>query len=127
VGCTPISVTIVVIDPDEKLIKVDFGLAKACNDDGTVTWKIDFKFFERDEATKPFGDPLISFDLVVGKDNHVAAEKAATAGLTEDQEQQALAAGDTAKAVKTGDATIDDAKTDAEAVLTAGSEPGGGD
>lgn len=40
-ACTPISVTVAVITPDDKR-EIHFGLTHGCNPDGTDFWVIDF-------------------------------------------------------------------------------------
>ena len=40
-GCTPISVTVAILTPDDKH-EINFGLTKGCNPDDTVFWIVDF-------------------------------------------------------------------------------------
>lgn len=40
-GCTPISVEVAILTPDDKH-EIHFGLTKGCNPDDTVFWIVDF-------------------------------------------------------------------------------------
>ena len=40
-GCTPISVTVAILTPDDKH-EINFGLTKGCNPDNSVFWIVDF-------------------------------------------------------------------------------------
>ena len=44
-GCTPISVKVAVLLPDDQH-EINFGLTKGCNPDNTAFWVIDFVFKE---------------------------------------------------------------------------------
>jgi hypothetical protein len=115
-SCTPISVDLEVVTPDQ-LRKITFGLERDCNNDGTASWTI---HFELDEATTPgtFHE-LVKLDVDINQENHAKAETTATNGLDANQTAQAFVAGDTAKAYKLGQATIDDVKSDTNDVIAA--------
>src|SRR5437868_6355705 len=78
-----ISVDLGVTTPDN-LRHIDFGLEKDTGDDDTVTWKIHFKFQERESASDSFID-VVTLDVVVKEKNHPAAEATAKEGLTNPQ------------------------------------------
>lgn len=40
-GCTPFSVSVAVLTPDDKT-QINFGLTKGCNPDNTAFWIVDF-------------------------------------------------------------------------------------
>jgi len=117
-GCTPLSVDLEVHTHDQ-LRKILFGLKKACNNDGTETWTIDFEVDERASITATF-DLLVKLDVSISKEFHAAAQATAAAkGLDAAQTAQALIAGQTAKDFKNGDAEEQDVKDDAEAAIAA--------
>ena len=89
-------------------------LSDAQND----SWSIMFELDERADANQTF---QLVIQLQVDVDHNDDQKAAATAknGLDSDQHAQALVAGDTAKDVKTGDATKDDAADDAKAIVSA--------
>jgi hypothetical protein len=45
-GCTPISVTVAILTPDDKH-QINFGITKGCNPDDTVFWIVDFLLKEQ--------------------------------------------------------------------------------
>src|SRR2546427_4840483 len=106
---THISVTFKIVTPDQ-LRKIIFTLVKL-SDKNNDSWSVMFELDERADATKPF---QLVIQLQVDVDHNDAPKAAATAkhGLDDDQQSQALAAADTAKDVKTGEATKDDLKSD---------------
>lgn len=115
-ACTPISVDLEVITPDQKR-KITFGLERDCNNDGTAAWVI---HFELDEATTPGQfQEVIKLDIDINEQNHDKAEATAKNGLDANQTSQAFVAGDTAKAFKLGQATLDDVNSDANDVIAA--------
>jgi len=115
--CTPFSVDLEVITPDQ-LKKITFGLEKACNPNNTETWTIHFELDEAASAGATFNE-VVKLDISVDPQNNASAATTAANGLTPSQTAQALVAGDTAKAVSQGTATNDDLADDAQAVLTA--------
>jgi hypothetical protein len=99
-GCTPVDVEIEVITPDQKR-KIIFGLVKLCNDDESVTWKINFELDEKKNSTDTSFNEVAKVTVRIGEDDHAAAQ--ATAGqkkLSDAQAAQAIAAGDTLRAHK---------------------------
>lgn len=78
-GCTPISVTVAILTPDNKH-EVHFGLTKGCNPDDTVFWIVDFLLKEQignDMKTR------IEIHVHVGKEKEQdAASLAQTKKLT---------------------------------------------
>jgi hypothetical protein len=48
-GCTPISVTVAILTPDDKH-QINFGLTKGCNPDDTVFWIVDFILKEQKDG-----------------------------------------------------------------------------
>jgi hypothetical protein len=84
------------------LRQIGFGLEK--DTDGTkVDWTITFVLYERTDATKPFGDPLVSLTVFVATTLQANAETAAHDGLTPAQTAHATGpAADAAKAVQAG-------------------------
>lgn len=115
-ACTPISVDLEVITPDQKR-KITFGLERDCNNDGTAEWVI---HFELDEASTPGNfQEVVKLDIDINDENHDKAEATAKNGLDANQTAQAFVAGDTAKAFKLGQATKDDLNSDANDVIAA--------
>jgi len=78
VPCTPISLTLAVLLPDD-LHQISFGLTKGCNPDDTAFWIIDFVF--RDKVGTEFQD-RVKLNLAVNVENNPAAEALANSGLT---------------------------------------------
>jgi hypothetical protein len=113
---THISVTFKIVTPDQlrKIIFTLSWMSDAHND----SWSVMFELDERADATKDF---QLVIQLQVDVDHNDYANAAATAkhGMDSNQRAQALTAGDTARDAKTGDATVDDAKADAAAVVSA--------
>ena len=72
-GCTPISIDVAVLTPDDKH-QINFGLTKGCNPDDTVFWIIDF-ILKEDKAGKMV--TRVEVHVHVGKDQQKAAEKLA--------------------------------------------------
>ena len=113
---THIAVTFKIVTPDQRR-KIIFTLVRY-SDKHDDSWIIMFELDERADATKPF---QMVIQLQVDVDHNDAPKAAATAqnGLDSDQHAQALVAGDTAKDVKTGDATKDDLAQDTKAIVSA--------
>ena len=116
---THISVTFTIVTPDQKR-KVIFTLVKL-SDKNNDSWSVMFELDERADASKPF---QLVIQLQVDVDHNDAPKAAATAkhGLDGDQQSQALAAADTAKDVKTGDANKDDLQADTKAIVSSRSD-----
>jgi len=113
---THISVTFKIVTPDQRR-RITFTLSRM-SDDTQDSWSV---MFELDERTDPNKDFMMVIQLQVDVDHNDADKAAATAkdGLDSNQHAQALVAGDTAKDAKKGNATLDDAKEDAAAIITA--------
>jgi hypothetical protein len=116
---THISVTFTIVTPDQRR-KIIFTLVKL-SDAKNDSWSIMFELDERADAAKPF---LMVIQLQVDVDHNDAPKAAATAknGMDSDQHAQALVAADTAKDVKTGNATKDDLNDATTAVVSARSD-----
>lgn len=114
-ACTPISVSLEV-NPTA-LRKIIFDLDKICNDDDTVEWKLHFDLQERSDPNGTFTS-LVKLDVDIGKEDHANAAATAQNGLDENQRAQAQVAGDTAKDFSNGNASEQDAKDDAGAVVS---------
>jgi hypothetical protein len=112
---THIHVTFTIVTPDQ-LRKIIFTLSKTtdANDD---SWSIMFELDERADANGKF---QLVIQLQVDVDHNDSAKAAATAknGMDPDQRAQALVAGDTAKDVKTGDASKEDLQADTKAIVS---------
>jgi len=63
-GCTPISVEVAILTPDDKH-EIHFGLTKGCNADDTVFWVVDFLL---KEAKNGQMKTRIEVHVHVGKD-----------------------------------------------------------
>jgi len=113
---THISVTFRIVTPDQ-LRKITFTLTRM-SDANNDSWSVMFELDERADATKDFH---LVIQLQADVDHNDNAKAAATAkdGLDSDQHSQALVAADVAKAVKKGEATIEDAKDQAAAIVAA--------
>ena len=72
-GCTPISIQIAVLTPDDKH-QINFGLTKGCNPDDTVFWIIDFLLKEEKGETMV---TRVEVHVHVGKEKEADAEKLA--------------------------------------------------
>lgn len=115
-GCSPIAVDLEVITPDQTR-KITFGLERDCNNDGTASWTM---HFELDEASTPGSfNEVVKLDIEINQENHPKAEATAQNGLDANQTSHAFVAGDTAKAFKLGQATLDDVNSDANDVIAA--------
>lgn len=113
---THISVTFKIVTPDQ-LRKIIFTLSRM-SDAQNDSWSVMFELDERADATEDF-QLVIQLQVDVDHDDNVNAAATAKHGMDSNQRAQALVAGDTAKDAKTGDATVDDAKTDAAGVVSA--------
>ncbi len=92
---TDITVDLVVNTEDE-LRRIVFGLEKSTDDDGEPKWTIHFKLFQRTDKTVDYGQPRVSLDVVVDKNLHDKAAATAANGLS--AAQTAFLAGPGAKA-----------------------------
>jgi hypothetical protein len=85
------------LNTPDGLRQISFGLEK--DTDGVkVNWIITFTLFERADATKPFGDAIVSLNVFVASTLHAKADAAAHHGLT--AKQTAHATGPAAEAAK---------------------------
>jgi hypothetical protein len=116
---THISVTFKIVTPDQKR-RITFTLSRL-SDSQNDSWSVMFQLDERADTTQDF---QLVIQLQVDVDHNDNAKAAATAknGMDSDQHAQVLVAGDTAKDAKNGDATLDDAKQDAAAVISVRSD-----
>ncbi len=105
------------LNTPDRLRRVSFGLEKDTQGDD-VTWKINFKLFEREKKTDDFGDPIVSLDVEVDKTLNNKAEKAALSGLTTGQSAHAVGtASEDAKAAAEGEIDEEDAKQSVQNTL----------
>lgn len=72
-GCTPISVEVAILTPDDKH-EIHFGLTKGCNSDDTVFWVVDFLLKEDKNGQMK---TRIEVHVHVGKDKAADAAKLA--------------------------------------------------
>jgi hypothetical protein len=113
---THISVTFTIVTPDQ-LRKIIFKLNKS-SDSVDESWSISFELDERANPSQQFA-LVLQLQVNVDQNDHAKAAATLNKGLDTDQHAQALAAGDTAKDVETGDATKEDAQDDAKAIIAA--------
>lgn len=69
-GCTPISISVAVLTPDDKT-QINFGLTKGCNPDNTVFWIVDFILKELSGGTMK---TRVEIHVHVGKELEEAAQ-----------------------------------------------------
>jgi hypothetical protein len=80
-GCTPISVEVAILTPDDKH-EIHFGLTKGCNPDDTVFWIVDF-ILKEDKGGQM--KTRVEIHVHVGKDKaQDAAKLANTKQLSEE-------------------------------------------
>jgi len=72
-GCTPISVAVAILTPDDKH-EIHFGLTKGCNPDNTAFWIVDFLLKELKGGQMKM---RVEFHVHVGKDKEKDAKKLA--------------------------------------------------
>jgi len=72
-GCTPVSVEVAVLTPDDRH-QINFGLTKGCNPDDTVFWIIDFLLKEQKGGKMV---TRVEVHVHVGRDKQQYAEKLA--------------------------------------------------
>ena len=116
---THVTVTFKIVTPDQKR-RIVFTLTKN-TDKKSESWSVMFELDERADVKKDF-QMVIQLQVDVAKGDAAKAASTAKHGLDTDQEAQALAAADVAKDAKKGDATVDEAKEEAAAVVSARSE-----
>ena len=85
-----------VVNTEDDLRRIEFGLQKNTDDDGQPTWTIRFKLFQRADKTVDHGQPRVSLNVVVDKNLHDQAAETAKKGLS--PAQAAFLAGPGAKA-----------------------------
>jgi hypothetical protein len=78
--CTPFSITLAVLAPDD-LKQVSFGLTKGCKPDESAFWIVDFVFRDRPDEDSDFQD-RVKLHVSVNTADNPAAEKLAKSGLT---------------------------------------------
>jgi hypothetical protein len=90
------------LNTPDGLRQINFGLEK--DSDGVkVNWTINFTLYERTDPAKPYGDPLVSLNVLVAATLHANAEIAAAQGLTPEQAAHAMGPGaNAAKAIQDG-------------------------
>jgi len=69
------------LNTPDGLRQISFGLEKD-SDGVTVNWTITFTLYVRTDATKPYGDPIVTLNVFVAAKLHAKAEQAAHQGLT---------------------------------------------
>lgn len=114
-GCTAFSVDLLVVTPDQ-LRKITLLLSKACNDDGSVVWTMNFGLQERKKTTDQFAD-MVKLAVIIKPALHDKAEATAKKGLDSDQTSAALVAADTAKLFDQGAVSKRRAQNDAQDVI----------
>ena len=106
------------LNTPDGLRRVFFELEKDSPLDGSVHWMIHFQLFERAKKSDTFTDPLVDLEVDVDSKLNNKAETMANDGMTPPQAAFAIGpAADTAKDVKTGDATDDEAQAAVQTTL----------
>jgi hypothetical protein len=105
-GCTPISVQVAVLTPDDKH-QINFGLTKGCNPDNTVFWIVDFILKELKNGQMK---TRIEIHVHVGQDNAGDAGKLATNKKLSDENVDLLNGPAAKRAMKLPPGTTNDAK-----------------
>lgn len=85
-----------VVNTEDQLRRIEFGLQKSSDDQGQPQWTIHFKLYQRTDRSTAYGDPRVSLDVVVDKNLHDQADQTAAKGLN--AAQSAFLAGPGAKA-----------------------------
>lgn len=80
-GCTPISVTVAILTPDDKH-QINFGLTKGCNPDDTVFWIVDFILKEQKAGQMK---TRVEIHVHVGKDQEEDASNLANTKQLSDE------------------------------------------
>ncbi len=73
-NCTPFSVTVAILTPDDKT-EINFGLTKGCNPDNTAFWIIDFMLKQKNAAGVMV--TRIEVHVHIGKELQATAESLA--------------------------------------------------
>lgn len=102
-GCTPISVTVAILTPDDQH-EINFGLTKGCNPDDTAFWIVDFILKEQ------VGNQMktrVEIHVHIGKDKEQDAVKLAQTKKLSPENEDLLngPAADRAKALPSGTTT----------------------
>ena len=105
-GCTPISVQVAVLTPDDKH-QINFGLTKGCNPDNTVFWIVDFILKELKNGQMK---TRIEIHVHVGQDSSGDAAKLATNKKLSDENVDLLNGPAAKRAMKLPPGTTNDAK-----------------
>jgi hypothetical protein len=114
--CEPISIALEVAPPSGDT-EINFQIDKICNADDTVEWKLHFELQEK--GADGTLTPVVTLDIDINNEDNDKAAATAANGMDDAQRAQADVAAQTALAVKTGDATQDDAHQDAAAIIPA--------
>ncbi len=112
--CEPFTIDLEV-DPPSGDTELDFTLEKICNNNGTVGWQLHFELDEKDSTGTL--KPGVKLDIDVNDQDKAAAT--AKNGLDQNQRAQADVTAQTANGVRTGDATLDDVKSQGSQVIPA--------
>ncbi len=70
-GCTPISISVAILTPDDEN-EIHFGLTKGCNPDDSVFWIIDFLLKQKNSAGLMV--TRVEVHVHVGEDEKATAE-----------------------------------------------------
>jgi hypothetical protein len=105
-GCTPISVEVAVLTPDDKH-QINFGLTKGCNPDDSVFWIVDFILKEQKGSQMV---TRIEIHVKVGQNNANDAAKLSTTKQLSDENVDLLNGPVAKRAMKLPPGTTDDAK-----------------
>jgi hypothetical protein len=105
-GCTPISVEVAVLTPDDKH-QINFGLTKGCNPDDSVFWIVDFILKEQKGSQMV---TRIEIHVHVGQNNANDAAKLASNKRLSDENVDLLNGPVAKRAMKLPPGKTDDAK-----------------
>lgn len=75
-----------VVNTEDDLRQIVFGLEKSTDENGLPKWVIHFKLFKRNSTSVDYTKPRVSLDVVVDKDLHDKAAETAKNGLNTAQE-----------------------------------------
>ncbi|MGH9838297.1 MAG: hypothetical protein ACREEM_05900 [Blastocatellia bacterium] len=115
--CTSFSVDLLVVTPNQ-LRKMDIGLAKDCQSDGTVKWTMVFELQERKKTIESFAH-IVKLKVVIDPTLFKQAEVTAKKGFDQDQISQVVTAADTAKRHKQGKVSAKRAQADVQDIVAA--------
>jgi hypothetical protein len=117
--CVPIDIEVEVVTPDQ-MRKITFGLVKACHDNGTESWKINFELDEKQSATDADFKLVAKVSVAIGQQDAPAAKAITEKGsLSDAQTAQTIVAADTVKQQTLGQSTDEDVNDDVTQVLHA--------